>query len=61
MAVHSNTFGGLHLTGEDAKKFRRQVRSGRSSEAAKTTASNGVSSAIALLKKGEVKVAKATG
>lgn len=57
MAVHSNTFGGLQLSGEDAKKFRSQVRSGNPSSAAKTSAANGIAAASALLKQGQVKVA----
>lgn len=58
MAVHSNTFGGLQLSGEDAKKFRSQVASGRPSQAAKISASKGVAAATALLANGRVKVAK---
>lgn len=58
MTVQSNTFGGLHLTGEDAKKFRSQVTSGRPSKAAKDTAAKGVATATALLSKGHVKVVK---
>lgn len=58
MAVHSNTFGGLHLTGEDAKKFRNQAQFGRPNEAAKQSAANGIAAAKALLANGHVKVAK---
>jgi hypothetical protein len=58
MAVHSNTFGGLQLSGEDAKKFRSQVAAGRTSSAAKASAAKGVAAAAALLKQGHVKVAK---
>lgn len=58
MAVHSNTFGGLHLTGEDAKKFRQQVTAGRPNQAAKNSAAKGIKAAQALLSKGHVKVAK---
>jgi len=58
MAVHSNTFGGLQLSGEDAKKFRSQVRSGNTSAAARTTAANGIAAARALIGDGHVKVAK---
>lgn len=57
MAVHSNTFGGLRLSGEDAKKFRSQVSSGRPSQAAKASAKQGVFAAKVLLEKGQVKVA----
>lgn len=58
MAVHSNTFGGLQLSGEDAKKFRSQVTSGRPSSAAKASALKGVAAAQQLLSTGQVKVAK---
>jgi hypothetical protein len=58
MAVHSNTFGDLQLSGEDAKKFRSQVTSGRTSAAAKASAAKGIAAATALLNKGHVKVAK---
>lgn len=59
MAVHSNTNGGLQLTGADAKKFRSQVSSGRQSEAARNSAAKGINSARALFANGHVKVAKA--
>lgn len=58
MAVHSNTFGGLQLSGEDAKKFRSQVSLGRTSPAARASASKGVTAAAALLSNGYVRVAK---
>jgi hypothetical protein len=58
MAVHSNTFGGLQLSGEDAKKFRSQVSSGRPSQAAKASALKGVAAATELLANGHAKVAK---
>jgi hypothetical protein len=54
MAVHSNSFGGLHLSGDDAKKFRNQVRSGKPSEAAKASAQNGIAAAVKLLRDGRV-------
>ena len=38
MAIHSNPFGGVHLTGKDAEKFLRQVRYGRPNAAVKATA-----------------------
>ena len=38
MAIYSNPFGGVRLTGEDAEKFLRQVRYGRPNAAAKATA-----------------------
>jgi len=34
MAIKTSTFGGVHLTGEDAEKFRRQVKYGRPKKAA---------------------------
>lgn len=61
MAVYSNTFGGLQLSGEDAKKFRDQTRSANNSAAARSAASNGVAAAKALLSSGQVKVAKRAG
>jgi hypothetical protein len=42
MAVHSNTFGGLVLSGEDAVKFRNQVRYGRPNQAAKDAVARGL-------------------
>lgn len=58
MAVHSNTFGGLHLTGKDADKFRKQATYGRSNNAAKVSATRGLASAKILLENGQVKVAE---
>lgn len=58
MAVHSNTFGGLHLTGKDAKKFRNQAKFGRPNKAAKASAKTGIASAKLLLANGHVKVAE---
>lgn len=37
MAIYSNPFGSIRLTGEDAEKFLRQVRYGRPNAAAKET------------------------
>lgn len=56
MAVHSNTFGGLRLSGEDAQKFRNQFRYGRPSDVAKATAANGRVLAKAFMKNGSVKI-----
>lgn len=50
MGIESHPFGGLTLTGEDAAKFRRQVRYGRASRAAKESAASGAERARALLK-----------
>lgn len=58
MAVHSNTFGGLCLSGADAKKFRNQVRASKPNAAAKSSAANGIAAAKKLLRDGSVKVAK---
>lgn len=58
MAVHSDTFGGLHLTGEDAEKFRRQVRYGRPSAGAKAAVERGRALAAALIANGEVRIDK---
>ena len=54
MAVFSNTFGGLQLTGNDAAKFRSQVRHGRSNSAAQATAAEGRKLAAALLRDGRI-------
>lgn len=56
MAVFSNTFGGLRLTGADAVKFRNQVRYGRSNDAARVTASRGRELATALIRDGLVRI-----
>ena len=58
MAVISNAFGGLQLSGEDALKFRNQTRARTKSSAAKASARSGVASAKALMANGYVKVAK---
>jgi len=41
MAIKTSTFGGVHLTGEDAEKFRRQVKYGRPKKAAKEALERG--------------------
>lgn len=58
MAVISNTFGGLQLSGEDAKKFRNQTRARTKSRAAKASARSGIAAARALIENGFVTVAK---
>lgn len=58
MAVISDAFGGLHLTGEDAKKFRNQTRARVKSPAANAAARSGIAAARQLLSTGFVKVAK---
>ena len=42
MAITSNTFGRVTLTGDDAKKFKRQVTFGRPKAAAKANVEEGV-------------------
>jgi hypothetical protein len=56
MAVYTNTFGGLRLTGDDAAKFRSQVRHGRTSEAARQTAARGRGMAARLSRGEHIKV-----
>lgn len=56
MAVQSNTFGGLRLSGDDAAKFRRQVTHGRSSQAARSSAMSGIALAKQYLESGSAKV-----
>ena len=41
MSVKTSTFGGIYLSGEDAKKFVTQVRHGRPKQAAKDAARQG--------------------
>ncbi|MEK6542747.1 MAG: hypothetical protein AABZ45_11600 [Pseudomonadota bacterium] len=57
MAVISNTFGGLHLSGADATKFRNQTRARTKSEAARRSMDEGVVAAQEFLKNGRVVVA----
>jgi hypothetical protein len=56
MAVYSNTFGGLVLTGDEAKKFRNQVRYGRPNQAAKDAVRRGMAMAEQLRANGYIKV-----
>jgi hypothetical protein len=56
MAVHSNTFGGVQLSGNDADAFRKQTKSRYRSESAKKTAANGIIAARQLMESGQVKV-----
>lgn len=58
MAVHSNTFGGVQLSGQDAEKFRKQTRTRHKSEAATKAATNGIAAARKLIANGRVKVAE---
>lgn len=41
MSVQSSPFGGITLTGEDAKAFSRQIRYGRPKRAARETFERG--------------------
>ncbi|SEI85168.1 hypothetical protein SAMN05518849_1011111 [Sphingobium sp. AP50] len=59
MAVHSSSFGGLHLSGEDARKFVAQTRTGQS-VAVKQTVSRGKELAATLLATGQVKIDSAS-
>jgi hypothetical protein len=56
MAVQSDSFGGVRLTGHDAIKFRNQVRYGRSSKAARETAARGRAMVANLLNDGVVRI-----
>ena len=56
MAVISDTFGGLRLTGEDARKFERQVRYGRANRNAIETARRGSELARRFLAEGAIKI-----
>ena len=56
MAVHSDSFGGVRLTGNDATKFRNQVRYGRPSKAARDTAARGRAMVSDLLSNGVVRI-----
>lgn len=58
MAVKSDAFGGLHLTGEDAKKFRNQTRARVKSPAATAASASGVALARQLMANGYATVAK---
>lgn len=42
MTVHSSAFGGVTLTGDDAKKFNRQVTFGRPKADASASVARGV-------------------
>lgn len=59
MAVHSNTFGGVQLSGKDADVFRKQTKTRYRSEAAKKAAANGIIAARKLMSSGKVKVTEA--
>ena len=52
MAITSTAFGRVHLTKEDAQKFERQVRYGRTNSAAKESVKEGRALATAFMKTG---------
>jgi hypothetical protein len=54
MSVVTSTFGGVRLTGDDAKKFRQQVTYGRPKKAAKETYARGSKLAKKFAKDGYV-------
>ena len=56
MSIKSSTFGRVELTGEDAKKFRRQVTYGRAKPAAKEAVARGVLLSQTLKESGSVRV-----
>ena len=56
MAVQSDMFGGVRLTGDDAAKFRNPVRYGRPSKAARDTASRGRAMVVDLLSNGVIRI-----
>lgn len=56
MSVKTSTFGGVTLSGEDAKQFLRQVKYGRPKRAAVEAAKEGEKMLKELNKKGHVVV-----
>lgn len=56
MSIKSSTFGRVELTGEDAKKFRRQVTYGRAKPAAKAAVARGILLSQSLKESGSVRV-----
>ncbi|MBR9652319.1 hypothetical protein [Thalassovita aquimarina] len=54
MAITSHAFGRVTLTGDDAAKFKRQVKYGRPSEAAKQSVKSGLALAREMKAKGNV-------
>jgi len=55
MSIRSHAFGRVTLTGQDAKKFRDQVRYGRPKPAAVASVKRGMKLSRSLVKKGSVK------
>jgi hypothetical protein len=56
MAIVSHDFGGLRLSGDDARKFVRQVETARKTKRASKTISNGLKLAAEFNRKGAVRV-----
>ncbi|MBM3928453.1 MAG: hypothetical protein FJ335_08360 [Sphingomonadales bacterium] len=56
MAVVSNSFGGLRLTGEDAAKFRRQVSFGRPGGQVRSSVQQRIAAARLLVRDGSVTI-----
>jgi hypothetical protein len=56
MSIQTSTFGALRLSGEDARKFKNQLRYGRPKEAAKGAAARGKVMMAQFQKKGYVLV-----
>jgi len=56
MSVETSTFGALRLSGEDARKFKNQMRYGRPKKAAKAAAARGKGMMAQFRKKGYVVV-----
>ena len=55
MSIKSDAFGRVELTGDDAKKFRRQVTFGRAKPAAKAAVARGVALSQSLKETGSVR------
>ena len=56
MSIKSNAFGRVELTGDDAKKFRRQVTYGRAKPAAKAAVARGIVLSQSLKETGTVRL-----
>ena len=54
MSIKSTAFGGVTLTGDDAKKFLNQVRYGRPNTAASESAKRGSTMVTAIQKSGSL-------
>jgi hypothetical protein len=54
MSIKSSAFGGVTLTGDDAKTFLKQVRNGRPNMAASESAKRGSAMVAAIQKSGSL-------